>query len=75
MQLISDYKKGNSVTFGGKMYTIQEDNGWLHIVKRNNNKRRKYDLGLVLELNNLETVEGWVRLAALKLNPPITITP
>lgn len=62
MQSINDYKKGDSVTFGGKVYTIQEDKGWLHIVKRDEGKRRKLDLKLVIELNDLETVEGWQRL-------------
>lgn len=62
MESITDFKKGSSVTFGGKVYTIQEDKGWLHIVKREEGKRKKYDLQLVLELNDLETVEGWQRL-------------
>ena len=62
MQTVDDFKKGHSVTFGGKAYTIQEDKGWLHIVKREGGKRKKYDLKLVLELNDLETLEGWERL-------------
>lgn len=61
MQSVNYYKKGDSVTFGGKKYTIQSDKGWLHIVVRKG-KRKKYDLKLVLELNDLETVEGWERL-------------
>lgn len=62
MQSINDYKKGDSVTFGGRAYAIQEDKGWLHVVKRDGGKRKKYDLKLMLELNDLETIEGWQRL-------------
>lgn len=69
MQNINDFKKGESVTFGKKAYTIQDDKGWLHIVIRENGKRKKYDLKLVLQLNDLETAEGWQRLyeSSLKL--------
>ena len=62
MQNINDFKKGDSVKFGEKNYRVQEDKGWKHIVKRDNGNRKKYDLELVLKLNDLETVEGWQRL-------------
>ncbi len=64
MQDINDFKKGDSVTFKNRVYRIQDDKGWLHIIVTTDGKRKKYDLKLVLELNDLETVEGWQRLSA-----------
>lgn len=62
MQSINDYKKGDSVNFGNKSFRVQDDKGWKHIVVTENKKRKKYDLKLVLELNDLETVDGWQRI-------------
>lgn len=62
MQTVDDYKKGDSVNFHNKTFRVQDDKGWKHIVVTENGKRKKYDLKLVLELNDLETVEGWQRL-------------